>query len=152
MSHILDTEENFYVATKLCLFHKGKVLTLFEKYPGLPLWRDLPGGKISKADKDHDIFFTLSREIQEELWLEIKFDEKNTELFLVDKKYEHTTKGEVRPFIFLCYRYEIDIDPKIILTEHSSSEWITEDEIGTLSDWRPGFDFIVKKAFTHYFS
>lgn len=147
MTHILDSEESFFVATKLCLKCKDQILTLFESYPWLPLWRDLPGGKISKADKEEGILFTLSREIWEELGIKIEFTAENTQLFWIEKRYEMTTKGEVRPFIFLCYLYEIDEFPQIRLEEHSSFEWIDKKQIDTYSDWRKWFDDIVRKAF-----
>jgi 8-oxo-dGTP pyrophosphatase MutT (NUDIX family) len=148
MVHILDAEETFFVATKLCLRCEGKILTLFESYPWLPLWRDLPGGKISKSERTEDIYFTLSREIREELGLNIVFHSGNTTLFSVEKIYEMTTKWEVRPFIFLCFLYEIESFPTLTLEEHSSYEWIEKDDIELFSDWRKWFDHIVNKAFT----
>ena len=131
MTPLFEMDETFYVATKLCLKWNESILTLFESHPGLPLWRDLPGGKISKTDKNEDIFFTLRREIKEELGIDIVFDTSNTKLFSLEKKYERTTKGEIRPFIFLCYLYEIHDIPRFVLTENTSTQWITQDQIDT---------------------
>lgn len=147
MNHILDTEEQFFVATKLCLICQWEILTLTESYPWIPLWRELPGGKISKSDGDNSPYFTLKREVYEELWLSIDFDPENAPLFHIEKRYEKTTKWNIRPFIFLCYRYFIDVKPDISLTEHSGFAWISADDVEKYTDWRPGFDTIVRKAF-----
>jgi hypothetical protein len=148
MIHPLETEETFFVATKLCLRYQDKILTLRESYPWLPLWRELPWWKISKADKDNPPLFTLWREIQEELGIHMDFTEENTQLFHIEKRYEKTTfREEIRPFIFLCYLYDIDDKPDFILTEHSDVYWITESDIDNFTDWRPGFNQIIKRAF-----
>lgn len=140
-------EEIFYVATKLCLKSGDEILTVVESYPWLPLWRELPGGKISRADGKNPPLYTLHREVLEELWLDIEFDESNTELFHIEKRYECTTQYEERAFIFLCYLHEISIKPEVTLTEHSEARWIRESDIDNYTDWRPGFDAIVRKAF-----
>ncbi len=142
-------EETFYVATKLCLKCGDEILTLVESYPWLPLWRELPGGKISKADGSNSPLFTLNREIREELGIDIQFDDSNTGLFHVEKRYEVTTQYTERAFIFLCYLYEIDSKPELILTEHSEALWIRESDIDSYTDWRPGFDSIIRRAFLY---
>lgn len=139
-------EETFYVATKLCLKCGDEILTVVESYPWLPHWRELPGGKISKADESNSPLFTLNREIREELGIELMLDESNTRLFHVEKRYEVTTQYTERAFIFLCYLYEIDTKPEVILTEHTEARWIRESYIDDYTDWRPGFDTIVRKA------
>jgi hypothetical protein len=37
------TEENFFVATKVCLKFQDKILVMEEARPGKPLWMELPG-------------------------------------------------------------------------------------------------------------
>jgi hypothetical protein len=37
------TEENFFVATKVCLKFQHKILVMEETRPGKPLWMELPG-------------------------------------------------------------------------------------------------------------
>lgn len=140
-------EETFYVATKLCIRCIDEILTVVESYPWLPLWRELPGGKISKKDFSHDVFFTLLREIQEELGIDISFDTANIQLFHIEKCYEPTTKYGERAFIFLCYIYDIQEKPELVLTEHSEARWIEASEIHTFADWRPWFDEIIRRAF-----
>jgi 8-oxo-dGTP pyrophosphatase MutT (NUDIX family) len=61
------TEETFFVATKCCLFNNGKILILSENRPGKPVWWELPGGKISKADHTLSPIESLARELREEL-------------------------------------------------------------------------------------
>ncbi len=61
------TEETFFVATKCCLSKNGKILILSENRPGKPLWWELPGGKISKADYNLSPIESLARELREEL-------------------------------------------------------------------------------------
>ncbi len=141
-------EETFYVATKLCLKCGDEILTVVESYPWLPLWRELPGGKISKSDSNNPPLYTLCREVWEELWIDISLDESNTQLFHIEKRYEITTQYGERAFIFLCYVYEIDTKPEFTLTEHSEARWICEPDIDKYTDWRPGFDTIVTKAFS----
>ncbi len=150
MSHILNAEETFFVATKVCLFYRDQLLILSESYPGLPLWRELPWWKISKADTVNPPLFTLRREVTEELWLNIHFHEGNTTLFHIEKRYEKTTRWDTRAFLFLCYFHELSEQPKLTLSEYSSFSWISWDQITTLSEWRPWFDEIVKKAFSIY--
>lgn len=143
-------EETFYVATKLCLKCGEEILTVVESYPWLPHWRELPGGKISKKDGKNPPLYTLCREVTEELWIDISLDDSNTRLFHVEKRYEYTTQYEERAFIFLCYVHEIDTKPEVTLTEHSEARWIRESDIASYTDWRPGFDAIVWKAFILY--
>jgi 8-oxo-dGTP pyrophosphatase MutT (NUDIX family) len=145
------TEENFFVATKVCLRYRDTILVIEEKRPWKPLWMELPGGKISKNDKDRDIFACLHREVSEELSIDIRFDESRTHLYMAHKSYEHVTFSDVPvPFIFLCYIHECDTLPDIRLShEHASARWITEGEVSQISHWRPGFDEIVQSAF-HY--
>ena len=146
MSHILDTEEQFFVATKLCLRCSDEILTLTESYPWLPLWRELPGGKVSKADSQNPLFFTLDREVREELGIDLGLTESNTHLFHIEKRYEATTKYAERAFLFLCYLHDIITKPEITLSEHSSSHWMKLTDIDTFTDWRPWFDTIIRKA------
>ncbi|MDD2694276.1 MAG: NUDIX hydrolase [Candidatus Gracilibacteria bacterium] len=143
------TEETFFVATKVCLKYQDKILVLEEDRPGKALWMELPGGKISKNDRELNPFQCLNREVREELGFEIDFDETNTKLFMAYKNYEDVTFSDVPvPFVFLCYIYECDMMPQITLShEHTSFRWITENEIGNIHHWRQGFDKIVKKAF-----
>ncbi len=148
MPHILDMEEQFFVATKLCLQCGDEILVLTESYPWLPLWRELPWGKISKADGENSPMCTLNREIQEELWITLNMTDENTHLFHVEKRYELTTQGKRRPFIFLCYLSQIWEKPQLRLTEHEWFYWIKASEINTFSDWRPGFNAIVTRAFS----
>lgn len=147
MWNLLENEETFFVATKVCLFFDHKLLTLVESYPWLPLWRELPGGKISKKDRSNPVLSTLSREVKEELWMSINFTEEDTTLFHIEKRYEQTSLWEQKAFLFLCYIHELQVLPEITLAEHSSYEWISKDQISTFTDWRPGFDDIVRKAF-----
>lgn len=143
-------EETFYVATKLCLKCGNEILTVVESYPWLPLWRELPWGKISRADGNNPPLYTLCREVQEELGIDFCLDESNTQIFHIEKRYEMTTQYSERAFIFLCYIHEIDKKPEIILTEHSEARWIWESDIYNYTDWRPGFHTIVRKAFTTF--
>jgi len=103
---------------------------------------------MSKADAYNPPLYTLDREICEELGIELMLDESNTRLFHVEKRYERTTQYTERAFIFLCYLYEIDSRPELILTEHSEARWIRESDIDDYTDWRPGFDSIIRKALT----
>ena len=143
------TEENFFVATKVCLVHNSKILVIEESRPWKSLWMELPGWKISKNDKDKSLLQSLNREVFEELWVDIDFTESNTRLFTAYKKYEDVTFSDVPvPFIFLCYMYEFDDMPEILLShEHVSARWISLEDLVKIHHWRPGFDTIVKKAF-----
>ena len=143
------TEETFFVATKICFKHKDMILVLEENIPSRPLWTELPGGKISKDDKDLDILWSLRREVLEELGLDIDLNNTNTHLFMVHKKYEQTTFSDVPiPFIFLCYAYYLDAIPDILLShEHADFRWIRQDDIKNITTWREWFDTIVERAF-----
>lgn len=145
------TEENFFVATKVCLKFQDKILVLEEDRPWRSLWMELPGWKISKNDRDLDLFECLNREVREELGLDIPFNDSNTRLFTAYKKYENVTFSDVPvPFIFLCYIHELDTLPEFILShEHASARWIWEEEIQGISHWRQWFDEIVRKAFLY---
>lgn len=149
MENILLKDETFFVATKLCLRSHDEILVITETVPNFPLRRDIPGGRVSKSDKDSWLLNTLSREIYEELGINIAFDEMNTTLFYVEKRYERVTfQDDLFPFLFLCYVHDLDDKPEIILSEeHTSYAWIQEEQIDTFSDWRPGFDTIVRKVF-----
>lgn len=147
-----QTEENFFVATKCCFFFEGKLLVVSENRPWKPLWREFPGGKISKADASISLLESLRREVQEELSWDILLNEENTELFMVVKSYEATTfSTEPVPFLFLCYFHTLENIPEIQLShEHSEVLWIEECEIESLPSWRWKFDTIAKKAFQTY--
>ncbi len=144
------TEETFFVATKCCLRYHEEILVVSEIRPSKPLWRELPGGKISKNDRGISLLDSLSREIQEELWLDLILDPSNTRLFHVEKSFEDTTFApDPVPFIFLCYIIDLDEKPDINLShEHASYEWLHESQIDQYSDWRKWFDMILKKAFS----
>ena len=66
MSELLKNEERFLVATKCCILVQGKILILGEKVRDTIHW-ELPGGKISKKDKEKEIISSLEREVLEEL-------------------------------------------------------------------------------------
>jgi 8-oxo-dGTP pyrophosphatase MutT (NUDIX family) len=144
------TEENFFVATKVCLVHKNKILVIEESRPWKPLWMELPGWKISKNDRDMNLLQSLNREVYEELGLDIDFNLSNTELFTAYKKYEDVTFSDVPvPFIFLCYIYQFKELPDILLShEHVSARWIWLVDLDDIHHWRPGFDTIIRKAFS----
>lgn len=143
------TEEIFFVAVKCCLRYEDTILVVSEDRPGKPLWRELPGGKISKDDRDISPLLSLARELEEELWLTLTLTEENTRLFSGEKSYEDTTFSPLPvPFVFLCYVHDLQEKPEIVLShEHTSYEWIYESEISHFSDWRKWFDTIVRKAF-----
>lgn len=144
------TDENFFVATKVCLVYENKILVIEESRPWKPLWMDLPGWKISKDDRNIAPLQTLSREVWEELGLDIDFNESNSRFLTVFKKYEDVTFSDVPvPFIFLCYTHQLDELPDISLShEHVSARWISASDMHTIHNWRPWFDTIVNKAFT----
>jgi 8-oxo-dGTP pyrophosphatase MutT (NUDIX family) len=143
------TEESFFVATKVCLKFADSILVIEENIPWKPLWMELPGWKISKKDKDTDLFWSLNREVFEELWSNIDFNESNTKLFMAYKKYEPVVFSETPvPFVFLCYIHELHEKLDIVLShEHASMQWITKEQIHTIAHWRWGFDKIVEQAF-----
>lgn len=144
------TEENFFVATKVCLVHDNKILVIEDSRPWKPLWMELPGWKISKNDRDISLLQSLHREVEEELGIDVTFTESNTELFTAHKKYEDVTFSDIPvPFIFLCYIYQFEEPPEILLShEHVSARWIWLADLENITHWRPGFDAIVRKAFT----
>ncbi len=143
------TEESFLVATKCCLKKDDKILIVWENRHGKPLWWELPGGKISKADQDLSPIESLARELWEELGNDFGILEGDGELFMAYKSYEDTTFSDSKvPFIFLCYVYEIPQEHTIILShEHTEFQWISLDEIEKIEGWRNGFDTIVRNAF-----
>ncbi len=132
------TEEIFFVAVKCCLRYEDEILVVSEARPGKPFWRELPGGKISKDDRDISPLLSLAREIEEELGLTITLTEDNTRLFSVEKSYEETTFAPLPvPFVFLCYIHDLSEKPRVVLShEHTSYDWIHESEIESFSDWR----------------
>ena len=132
------TEETFFVATKVCLKHDNKILVLEECIPNRPLWTELPGGKMSKDDKDLDILGSLRREVMEELGIDIEFTESNTKLFHVWKKYEDVSfSPEPAPFVFLCFMHELERIPDILLShEHADFRWITAETVDDITTWR----------------
>ncbi len=145
------SEETFFVATKCCLMQDGKILIVWENRPGKPLWWELPGGKISKADHDILPIESLARELQEELGDDFWILSWDPELFMVYKAYEDTTFSDKKvPFIFLCYLYEVSGELNIELShEHTEFRWISLDQIQQIDGWRKWFDDIVRNVFSY---
>ncbi len=146
------TEETFLVATKCCLLKDDTILIVGENRPWKDIWWELPGWKISKADKILSPIESLSRELQEELGSDFWILYWNPRLFMVHKAYEDTTFSDKKvPFIFLCYLYELtDRDISLALShEHKSFRWIQKNEISTIKGWRGWFDLIVLNAFLY---
>ncbi|NRH20718.1 NUDIX hydrolase [Candidatus Gracilibacteria bacterium] len=147
MSELLKNEERFLVATKCCILVQGKILILGEKVQDTIHW-ELPGGKISKQDKEKEIISSLEREVLEELGLNLS-PQDTPKIFHIQKSYEKAFHSDdILPFIFICYLIELDYFPEISLSdEHTIHRWITPSEIDNISPWRTQFDTIVKKAF-----
>ncbi|MFA6091171.1 MAG: NUDIX hydrolase [Candidatus Gracilibacteria bacterium] len=148
MTPYLPHEERFFVATKCCLFVNGKLLVIREKKSNKDSHWELPGGKISKGEKDDDLIISLERELLEELGDSFGVKE-NAQLFHIQKVYEKAFHSdEILPFIFLCYILELNEMPQIRLSdEHVMYKWIHESEIDSLQPWRNHFNTIAKKAF-----
>lgn len=112
------TEESFLVATKCCLKKDDKILIVWENRHGKPLWWELPGGKISKADQDLSPIESLARELWEELreWF---WDSRRRwrTFYGIQILWRYDFSDSKVPFIFLCYVYEV---PR---TYHNTQPW-----------------------------
>ena len=147
----LDKNEQFFVATKCCVFYEEKILILAELFPDDTFWWELPGGKIQKDERNTPICESLARELREEIGDDFGVEEGGATLFVAQKSFEQMVTGEdIPPTMFLCYFLKLHAEPSISLSrEHGKYRWITEDEIDSIEWWRDGFDTIVRQAFLY---
>lgn len=113
-------KQEFYFSTKALIIEDKKFLALYKLVDGKKWW-DLPGGRMEFGETAEE---TLSREIREELDVEIK------PLKLIDTwNYMRNENIQITGVI---YHSEIISGEIIISKEHDGYEWVNIDDIGSV--------------------
>lgn len=109
----------------------NKILATRRSYGEFENMWEFPGGKIEPSETREE---ALTREIQEELEVDINVDE-----FLTTIEYDYST-FHLTMHCFICNIKSGELH----LNAHNAAKWITEDEMNTLN-WVPADILVVEK-------
>jgi len=131
--------QKFRASQKALIFTKNNVLILeSKKHPGE--W-DLPGGRI---DPGEDASESFKREIREEICIS-KFEIKG----IASVDFIYKTKKNT-PTCMVLYMIEVDNSKITLGNEHSTMQWISEDELDNYQFLWSGVHEGIRKGFEKY--
>lgn len=109
--------------------YENKIFAAQRGYGDWKDWWEFPGGKIEQGENHVQ---ALSREIKEELSVDIKVDS-----FLTTVEYDYPSFH----LIMHCYMCSIK-DRDVTLLEHEAAKWLLPEELSTIK-WLPADEEII---------